>query len=220
LEVLLAGPSKKAVVAALLDQKGTTFAAEAGINVERNTPSPLFRLLCLSLLQSARINSETAMAAAKGLAKQGYTTADSMLDSTWKQRVAVLNDAGYARYQERTATMLEDTARLLTDRWKGDLRRLRDEADRDPAAERKLLKQFKGLGDVGVDIFREVQAAWDELYPFADRRALAGAEKLGLGGSAKDLTRHVSKKDFVPLLAAFVRVELGDEHDVILESAR
>lgn len=217
----MARPSKKAVVAALLDQKGTTFAAEAGINVERNTPSPLFRLLCLSLLQSARINSEIAMQAAKGLAKRRWTTADAMLDSTWKQRVAVLNDAGYARYQERTATMLEDTARLLADRWKGDLRKLRDEADRDPAAERKLLKEFKGLGDVGVDIFfREVQAAWDELYPFADRRALASAEKLGLGGSAKDLTRHVTKKDFVPLLAALVRVELADEHDVIVESAR
>lgn len=217
----MARPSKKAIVAALLDQRGTTFAAEAGINVERNTPSPLFRLLCLSLLQSARINSEIAMQAAKGLAKRRWTTADAMLDSTWKQRVDVLNDAGYARYQERTATMLEDTARLLADRWKSDLRQLRDEADRDPAAERKLLKEFKGLGDVGVDIFfREVQAAWDELYPFADRRALAGAEKLGLGGSAKELARQVSRNDFVPLLAALVRVELAGEHDVIREAAR
>ena len=144
-----------------------------------------------------------------------------MLDSTWKQRVNVLNDAGYARYQERTATMLEDTVRLLADRRKGDLRTLRDEADRDPAAERELLKEFKGVGDVGVDIFfREAQAAWDELYPFADRRALAGAEKLGLGESARDLTRHVSKKDFVPLLAALVRVELAGEHDLIREAAR
>ncbi len=173
----MARPSKKAIVAVLLDEKGTTYAAEAGIAVERNTPSPLFRLLCLSLLQSARIDSEIAMRAANGLAKRKWTTADSMLESTWKQRVDVLNEAGYARYQERTATMLEDSARLLADRWKGDLRNLREDADRDPAAERKLLKEFKGVGDVGVDIFfREVQAAWEELYPFADRRALASAE--------------------------------------------
>lgn len=216
----MARPSKKAIVAALLDEKGRTFAAEAGIKVEKNTPSPLFRLLCLSLLQSARIDSDIAMAAAKGLAKRKWTTAQAMVHSTWKQRVDVLNEAGYARYQERTATMLEDSARLLVDRWNGDLRRLREQADRDPAAERRLLKKFKGLGDVGVDIFfREVQAAWDELYPFADRRALGSAERLGVGGSPKDLTRHVSKKDFVPLVAALVRVELAGEHDLIMEAA-
>lgn len=34
---------------------------------------------------------------------------------------------------------------------------------------------------ISTDIFfREVQVAWDELFPFADRRALEGAGKLGL----------------------------------------
>jgi hypothetical protein len=219
--VLLARPSKKAIVTALLDRSGTTFAVEAGIAVEKNTPSPLFRLLCLSLLQSARISSDIAMRAAKGLAKRRWNTAEAMLGSTWQQRVDVLNEAGYTRYQERTSTMLEDTARLLDERWRGDLRRLRDEADRDPETERRLLTKFKGVGDVGVDIFfREVQAAWPELHPFADRRALAGAERLGLGGSAQELARQVAKKDFVRLLAALVRVELADDYDSVLAAAR
>ena len=145
----MAKPSKKAVVAALLDRHGTTYADEAGIALEKGTPSPLFRLLCLSLLQSARISSDIAMRAAKGLAKRRWNTAGAMLQSTWQQRVDVLNEGGYTRYQERTATMLEDTARLLDDRWNGDLRNLRAEAGRDPGAERKLLKEFKGVGDVG-----------------------------------------------------------------------
>jgi hypothetical protein len=204
-----AKPSKKAVVAALLDRYGETYAAEAGIRVEKNTPSPLFRLLCLSLLQSARISSDIAMRAAKGLAGRGWRTAERMADSTWKQRVDALNEAGYTRYQERTSTMLEDTARLLVDRWKRDLRKLREEAERDPAAERKLLKAFKGMGEVGVDIFfREVQLAWDELRPFADRRALSSAQRLGLGESAEALARRV------------VRVELAGEHEAVLAAAR
>jgi hypothetical protein len=220
-EVLLPRPSKKAVVATLLDRYGTTYAVEAGISVEKNTPSPLFRLLCLTLLQSARIDSEIAMRAAKGLANQRWNTAKAMLGSTWQQRVDVLNEAGYARYQERTSTMLEDTARLLDERWGGDLRKLRDEADRDPGAERKLLMKFKGIGEVGVDIFfREVQAAWPELHPFADRRALSSAERLGLGGSAQALARQVRKKDFVRLVAALVRVELADDYDSVLATAR
>jgi hypothetical protein len=145
-------PSNKAIAATLLDRYGQTFADEAGLSVERNTPSVLFRLLCLSLLQSARINSDISMRAAKGLAKRGWRTAERMASSTWKQRVDVLNEAGYTRYQERTSTMLGDTAGLMLDRWKGDLRNLREEAGRDPGAERKLIKGFKGIGDVGVDI--------------------------------------------------------------------
>jgi len=62
--------------------------------------------------------------------------------------------------------MLGDLCSHLLDEYSGDLQRLRDAADRDPAAERKMLKAFKGLGDVGVDIFlREAQAVWDELIP-------------------------------------------------------
>ncbi len=216
----MAKPSKKAVVVALLDRHGTTYAAEAGIPLEKGTPSPLFRLLCLSLLQSARINSEIAMKAAKGLARRRWNTAGAMLRSTWQQRVDVLNDAGYTRYQERTSTMLEDSACLLDERWNGDLRNLREEAGRDPRAERKLLKQFKGVGDVGVDIFfREVQAVWDELHPFADRRALASASRLDLGGSADDLAGRVGRKDFVRLVAALVRAELAGDHDAVVAAA-
>jgi hypothetical protein len=50
------------------------------------------------------------------------------------------------------------------------------------------LKEFKGLGDVGVDIFfREVQVAWQELRPFADRRTLDAAGRLGLPKDAGKL---------------------------------
>ena len=213
-------PTKKAVAATLLDRYGETYAAEAGIPAERNTPSVLFRLLCLSLLQSARISSDISMRAAKGLAKAGWRTPDRMASSTWEQRVDVLNEAGYTRYQERTSTMLGDTATLLLDRWKGDLRNLREEAGHEPGGERKLLKRFNGMGDVGVDIFfREVQVAWDELRPFADRRALESAERLGLGSSAEELARRVDDDDFVRLVAGLVRLELAGEHDALLAGA-
>src|ERR671930_549871 len=97
--------------------------------------------------------------------------------------------------------MLGDTAQLLLDRYGGDLRRLRADAGRDPGAERRLLKQFKGIGDVGVDIFfREAQRSWSELYPFADRRALHAAGRLGLGSDVHGLTRLASGDDFVALV--------------------
>ena len=73
---------------------------------------------------------------------------------------------------------------------------------------------------MGVDIFfREVQVAWDELRPFADRRALVSAERLGLGSSAEEVARRVDHDDFGRLVAALVRVEIAGEHDAVLSEA-
>jgi hypothetical protein len=207
-------------VRALLDRHGRTYAEQLGIDAAKGTPSPLFRLLCASMLMSARIDAEIAVDAARNLAKRGWRSPAKLAESTWEQRVKALNEAGYARYQERTATMLGELADHLLERWGGDLRKLRDAADRDPKTERKLLKEFKGMGDVGVDIFfREVQAAWDELAPFADRRALDAARRLKLPGDPDKLARLASKRDFPRLVAALVRTELDDDYDEIRAAA-
>lgn len=143
-----------------------------------------------------------------------------MAAASWEDRARVLNEAGYARYDERTSSMLAETSELLLDRYRGDLRRLRAEADHDPAGERRLLKQFKGVGDVGVDIFfREVQRPWSELYPTADRRALKAAERLGLGQDVGDLGRLADGDDLVRLVSGLVRVDLDGAYDEIEEQA-
>ncbi len=216
----MARPSEREIVRALLKRHGRTFAEEIGIAVEKNTPSPLFRLLCASLLFSTRISAKIAVRAAKALSDQGWTTPQKMAGSTWEERARTLNEAGYARYDERTSTALGETAEMLLDRYGGDLRNLREEADHEPGEERRLLKRFKGIGDVGVDIFfREAQAAWDELFPFADRRALQGAKNLGLEDDPSSLARLVGDHDFPRLVAALVRVELEGDHDEVLEEA-
>lgn len=215
----MANADQREIARQLLEEHGQTYEEEIGIHVERNTPSPLFRLLCASILFSTRISADTAVSAARALADAGWTTPQKMDDSTWSQRARVLNRSGYARYDERTSTMLGDTATFLLGRYDGDLRNLREEAERDPGAERKLLKEFKGMGDVGVDIFfREVQVAWDELFPFADDRALKSARKLKLPKDPNSLADLVAKKDFARLVAALVRVELANEHKEVLEA--
>ena len=120
----------------------------------------------------------------------------------------MLNRSGYARYDESTARMLEATTTLVIERWRGDLRNLREEAGRKEAGERALLKQCKGIGDVGADIFfREVQGVWPELRPFLDARALRAAERLGLGSTPKAVARHVDDAELPRLAAALVRVD-------------
>jgi endonuclease III len=209
------------IAQALLDMHGGSFAEEVGAKLDKNTPSPLFRWLCASLLMSARISSGIAVSAANALVKKGWTTARKMDDSTWRQRTDTLNRSGYARYDEKTSTMLGDMSELLLERYDGDLRNLRKEAECDPGQERKLLKQIKGIGDVGANIFfREAQIAWDELYPFADRKALEAAGKLGLADDPGKLAKLVGKRRFPALLAALVRTDLAGDYDKIREHAK
>lgn len=216
----MARPSKRELVKAVLETHGRTFAQELHIPIERNTPAPLFQLLYASLLFSARISAANAAEATRALIDAGLTTAPKMAAASWQDRVDVITWHGYKRYDERTATMLGDTAEQLLDRYAGDLRRLRDEAERDVGRERELLQQFKGIGRVGADIFlREIQNVWGEGYPYADGKVLKGGKRLGLGDRAEDLAKLVPRKDFPRLAAALVRVDLEDAYDEVRTEA-
>lgn len=185
----------------LLDRHGTTYAAEAGIRLA-DEPAPLWQLLVLSLLLSARIGSAIAVAAARELFDAGCRTPRGTRDTPRRQRVAALGRGRYRRYDERTATQLGELADAVLDRYAGDLRRLHEESD---DVERDL-QQFKGIGPVGAAIFcREVQGTWTDLAPYVDDRAARGAGKLGLPTAPAELARLVSAQDLPRLLAACVR---------------
>jgi hypothetical protein len=203
----VARPSRD-LIRRLLEGHGQTSAEELGVKMRPASPSALFRLLCFALLASARIRHEQALSAARALTESGWSTPKGMAAATWEQRVKVLNTHGYARYDEKTSRFLADTSTLLLEKYGGDLRKLRKAAKRDPKRERELLRECKGIGDVGVDIFfREAQVIWGELYPFADQRALRAARRLGLPADAESLARLVPRTQFARLIAALVRVD-------------
>jgi endonuclease III len=216
----MARSNERAIAQAVLARYPKSYAEELRIDVARNTPAPLFQWLIASLLFSTRIAAGQAQSAARALFDKGWRTPKKMAEVTWAERVKVLNRSGYARYDESTSRYIADTTGLLLDHYGGDLRKLREAAGRAPERERQLLKQFKGIGDVGADIFcREAQIAWDELYPFADRKALDTARRLGLPTSAGGLARLVDRHDLPRLLAGLVHVGLAGEADVIREQA-
>lgn len=209
--------SKRDIARAVLDRHPRSYADELRVDVGRNTPAPLYQWLIASLLFSARIAAGQAQGAARALFDRGWRTPQKMAQTSWSERVEVLNRSGYARYDESTSRYIGDTTALLLDRYGGDLRKLRAAAGRDAGNERELLKAFKGIGDVGTDIFfREVQVAWDEVFPFADRKALDVARRLGLDDGAAALARLVDRRDLPRLLTGLVRVGLADEADELL----
>lgn len=204
--------SRDQVLEELLAEHGRTYADQAGITL-RDKPAPLFQLLVLATLSSAPISADVAAATAHELFRAGWRTPERMRRSTWQQRVDALGRGGYRRYDERTATVLEESAALLQERHRGDLRRLRREADGDRDALVAALQEFPRVGPTGARIFcREVQAVWPELVPFLDDRGRERAGELGLPADPGALADAVGGDpgEVARLSAALVRSALAD----------
>lgn len=199
-------PARARALARLLVQRhGATFAQDAGIDLA-DEPAPLWQLLVLVQLMAARIPSSTAVRAAREVFAAGWTTPQALRASTWRRRVDVLGRGGYRRYDVSTATRLDDNARVVVERWGGDLRALRAEAGGDPAAIAALLRGLDGIGPTAAAIFlREVQGVWS-LPPQVDPLVAEGARVAGLATAAAGLAGLVDAADVPHLCAALVRV--------------
>ncbi|KAL0263049.1 hypothetical protein SLS55_002024 [Diplodia seriata] len=165
------------------------------------TSTTILALLFHALLSSTRISHDIAAHAVRLLVGAGYADLPTLRASTWQRRTELLTDAGYTHYREKTATALGDMAALVDERYGGDasgLLRLDDDDDL-PATEvqkmlRRRLKEVKGLGDVGADIFiAGVQGVWPRAAPFLDRRSAKTAEEVGLGGGVEALFEGVGR---------------------------
>ncbi|MFJ9542889.1 endonuclease [Streptomyces sp. NPDC101225] len=206
------------VVRELVGAHGRTYAEEAGIRL-RDTPQPLYQLLVLALLLSARIRGSVAVRSARELYDAGLRDPRRMAAADWQERVDALGRGGYRRYDERTATQLGDGAELVSARWGGDLRRMREEADGDVGALRALLQEVPGIGPAGAGIFvREAQRVWPEFGPYLDAKALDGAQRLGLPKDPARIVELAGDTEPAVLAAALVRAAL--DKDVVEDSLR
>ncbi|MEJ2870363.1 endonuclease [Actinomycetospora sp. OC33-EN08] len=202
--------TREQTAAQLLDVAGETFAAEAGITLD-DKPAPLYRLLVLAVLLSSRVQAKLGTRACHELVASGFGTPERMRDATHDEVHDALSRGKFLS-KDQTADALLDGAALVCDRWGGDLRRMRSEADGDTEALTGLLTEVPRLGPVGASIFvREVQAVWPEFRPHLDDKALDGAEAAGLPRDAHALASLVSADDLARFAAALVRAGLSDD---------
>jgi endonuclease III len=170
----------KKLVRRVLKVAGTTYAEEAGIRVN-DKPMPLFQLLVLCMLASKPIDATTAMRAARELFNAGLRTPTDVLAADRRTMISAFGRAHYVRYDESSATRLTNMALRVRDEFSGDLREIAERSHHDVAQAKRMLKNFKGIGDTGADIYlREVQDSWTWVRPYFDDRATATAAKLGL----------------------------------------
>jgi hypothetical protein len=64
-----------------------------------------------------------------------------------------------------------------------------------------------------------VQTVWDEAYPYADKKVLEAAGRVGLPRDPKRLASLAPQRDFPRLTAALIRSRLDKEDAAIREQA-
>lgn len=196
-------------LADLLEEHPQTFAEQAGLTLA-DTPSPLFRLVVLTSLLSANLDARLGLRTARALTDAGWTTAEHLAGASDEERHEVLVKARYLRKQQ-TARQLGRLAEEVLDRHHGDLRRLRDDADGEPAAVAEALQGLTGIGQVGASIFlREVQAVWPSVRPYADQRVLDLARDRRLPHTPRGLAQAAGTDDLSRVGAALVQADMAD----------
>lgn len=219
---MVATEEKKRIMRRLIGG-GRGFAEEWGFRVTNN-PASLFQLLYLSILLRPRGDYRRAVQTALALRDRGWDSPARMAQSPHDERFRVIRDVSHRRDAREVATTLGDLALTIVQRYRGDLRRLRTQARQDPARERELLKELPGVDDEVVDLFfRDVQTIWREAAPFADRRALTAARRLGLGRSVTELSTLAGSGEserLAWLVAALARVDLDNRYDEFRGLAR
>jgi endonuclease III len=202
--------TRKQLVRRLLKAAGTTYAEEAGIRIN-DKPMPLFQLLVLCMLASKPIDATTAMRAARELFTAGLRTPKAVLASDRRSMISAFGRAHYVRYDESSATRLTDIAERVRDDYSSDLREIARRSQHDIRSATRMLKQFKGIGDTGADIYlREVQDVWTWARPYFDERATAAARALGLPTDPEKLGALAPRAN-ARLAAALVRSALDDQ---------
>lgn len=138
-------------------------AADLGLTVRKDDEASLFKWLLASFLFGKRIGQEIAAATWRVLVEEHRRdTPRKLCNCTHADLVKMLDEGGYARYDESTARRLISLCRMLIDDYRGGVLGLLDASESQAAFERRLL-EFKGVGPVTVRIF--MREAGPTLFP-------------------------------------------------------
>ena len=154
-----------------------SYSEELGLDLSRTEDR--FKWFMASVLFAKRISAGTAKETYLLFEQEKLTNPDAILDAGWDRLVKVLDSGGYTRYDYSTATNLLGIAKTLKEKY-GDLERLHAESSSAADLENRL-REFKGVGPVGVNIFlRELRGIWEKAEPKPSLIAVAMARKIGL----------------------------------------
>ncbi len=192
---------------------GGRFSLELGIEVDRGADE-IERWGLAATLFGNRISTSVALRTYRVLEHAGVRTLADAGERNREELVALLDEGGYVRYDERTASRLLALAETIADRYDGRLVTLGEQLV-DAGELERALDALPGWGPVTVRAFlRELRGVWPGADVMLDQRAAAAARHLQLptGLEALDSLAAVAHLDLRDLEAGLVR--LGLCHDL------
>ncbi|KAI9698172.1 MAG: hypothetical protein M1836_004174 [Candelina mexicana] len=221
-----------------IEKRGKELVTYSG-NVNSLTP---FQELVCAVVLSRPISHALGLRTIRTIFNEPYKwrTPQDIKEAGEQGRTQALWDAR-TQHKGKTAEELGLLADVLTEKFDGDLEKVREEAGRDVQQMRKILKEsVKGLGPTGLDIFcRRVQGKWEKVFPFVDGRTGKALRGLGLPDGGEGLRALIDeswgelggeigedddeeerkRKGFVRILEGAVGAELEGKGEVVIERA-
>lgn len=174
------------IARALVTQLGGRFSTEAGIDVDSGDHE-IERWFLAATLFGTRISAATAIRAFGVLDCAGVHTITDAGRSSPDELIQLLDEGGYARYDERTAQRLLDLAETCERDHPNGISEL-GRTHRRVDALRSALLALPGWGPVTVGAFlRELRGVWPGAELPLDDRVAGAARHLGLGDESFDL---------------------------------
>lgn len=175
-----------------------TYAEELGVNLEKKNWEEIFKWFLAAILFGKRISEEIARRTYKEFERENLLTSERISEAGWDKLVEVLDEGGYVRYDFSTATKLLEIMKEL--KRKGGLEKLYVQAKSPEGLEEKL-KEFKGIGDVTINIFlRELRFLPKVNSP------LSKFVKLAVRNLAIDIGGQKKTQKFIHLESALLRL--------------
>lgn len=189
---------------------GGRFSLELGIDLDAGSDE-VERWGLAATLFGNRISTSVAMHTYRVLERAGIRTLADAGTRSREEIVSLLDEGGYARYDERTASRLQMLAAALTDRHEGRLSTVGVELA-DPDEVEQALRRLPGWGPITVRAFlRELRGVWPGAAPAVDERAAASARHVHLPATSVAALHSVAAAahlDVRDLEAALVRLAL------------
>ncbi len=163
----------------LVESLGGRYSTELGIDVDAGDQQ-IERWFLAATLFATRISATIAERTFRTLDQAGLHRIAQARHLPFHDLIELLDRGGYARYDNRTASRLQDLSEVLDERYGGRVAEIARRAD----SYRQLhgaLAALPGWGPTTVGIFlRELRGVWRNAEPPLDDRAVRAAGHLDL----------------------------------------
>ena len=186
---------------------GGRFSLQLGIELDCDA-SEVERWALAATLFGNRISTTVAMRTFRVFEHAGVRTFEDAGGRDREELISLLDEGGYVRYDERTASRLLALAEVIAHRYDGRLATLGEEVV-DPGELERALGALPGWGAVTVGAFlRELRGVWPGAEAPLDTRAATAARhlKLPAGSHALSSLAAAAHLDFRDVEAALVRL--------------